>query len=241
MTAQDTPPGKSFKPNDPALAALGLRVSDYGVNNRIIVGANVKSRAEMHVMFRGDNNLLILRDACRADGQILFEGTAGHADLHGQAHTTILNVTIYDEARFLWGPGSVTYGLRAWVYQQTEMRVGPGCLFSEDIQIRTSDHHSIIDLDSMAATNAPADVAIQEHVWVGARVMIMKGVHVGAGAIIGAGSILGQSVGEAELWAGVPARRLRQRVSWVDSMPALPHQIEELKQYGFYNTPREET
>lgn len=46
---------------------------------------------------------------------------------------------------------------------------------------------------------------------IGANVVVLKGVTIGRGAIIAAGSVLTRSVGEYEIWGGVPARKLRDR------------------------------
>lgn len=48
-------------------------------------------------------------------------------------------------------------------------------------------------------------------VWVGHGVTVMRGVVIGDGAIIGAGAVVTKSVPAYEIWAGVPAQRLRAR------------------------------
>jgi acetyltransferase-like isoleucine patch superfamily enzyme len=95
--------------------------------------------------------------------------------------------------------------------------------------IHTSDHHSIIDLASMKQSNFPAEVMISDHVWIGPNVTVLPGVTIGVGSIIGSGSVVTKSVGAKELWGGSPARMLRDNVSWVNSHPAIPEEIEVLK------------
>lgn len=46
---------------------------------------------------------------------------------------------------------------------------------------------------------------------VGARCTILPGVTVGAGAVVGAMSLVNRDVPAGEFWAGVPARRIRDK------------------------------
>jgi acetyltransferase-like isoleucine patch superfamily enzyme len=52
---------------------------------------------------------------------------------------------------------------------------------------------------------------IQRDVWVGYGAIIRRGVTVGDGAIIAAGAVVTKDVPPFEIWAGVPARRVRDR------------------------------
>lgn len=57
----------------------------------------------------------------------------------------------------------------------------------------------------------PERVEIGDDVWIGCNVVIMPGVTVHRGAVIGAGSIVTRDVGAYEIWAGVPAKKIKQR------------------------------
>ena len=54
-------------------------------------------------------------------------------------------------------------------------------------------------------------VVIQDDVWCGANVTILKGVTVGYGAVLAAGSVVTKDVPPCEIWGGVPARFLKNR------------------------------
>jgi acetyltransferase-like isoleucine patch superfamily enzyme len=51
-------------------------------------------------------------------------------------------------------------------------------------------------------------VSIGPGAWVGGKVLILKGVTIGAAAVVGAGSVVTRSVPRGEVWAGNPARPL---------------------------------
>lgn len=55
------------------------------------------------------------------------------------------------------------------------------------------------------------DVRIGARVSIGANCTILPGVTVGDGAVIGAMSLVNRDVPAGEFWAGVPARRVRDR------------------------------
>ena len=57
----------------------------------------------------------------------------------------------------------------------------------------------------------PRPVVIGNDVWIGARVIILPGVHIGDGCIIGAGSVVTKDVEPYSIVAGNPARLIRKR------------------------------
>ena len=73
-----------------------------------------------------------------------------------------------------------------------------------------------------------ANIVLEENVWIGAQCMVLKGVRLGRGAVIGAGSVVTKSVPAGEVWAGVPARRLKQQPSKnaISESQALPPEIQ---------------
>lgn len=50
---------------------------------------------------------------------------------------------------------------------------------------------------------------IEDGVWVGANVVILRGVRIGTRAVIAAGAVVACDVPPGEIWGGVPARRIR--------------------------------
>ena len=54
-------------------------------------------------------------------------------------------------------------------------------------------------------------VVIEDDVFIGVNVVICNSVTIGKGSIIGAGSIVTKDIPEYQVWAGNPARFIRER------------------------------
>lgn len=210
-------------------AAHGIRVNGKGRGNAILLSRGFAQLGQpLSITFNGGNNICLIEDGSALRGAINCHSDCV-AVIRGGQSSLSLGATLYHGGQVFWGRGASTFGCRIWTQGGKRVVVGDGCLFSEGITIRTSDHHSIIDLGSFEQTNHPMDVALGRHVWVSPNVQIMRGVTIGTGAIIGAGSIVTKDVPETELWAGVPAKCIKKNVSWVESHPAKPEQITALR------------
>lgn len=57
----------------------------------------------------------------------------------------------------------------------------------------------------------PKPIVIEDDVWIGSRVIILPGVHVGKGSVIGAGSVVTKSIEPYSIVGGNPAKLIRKR------------------------------
>jgi len=57
----------------------------------------------------------------------------------------------------------------------------------------------------------PKPITIGNGVWIGTHCIVLAGVTIGEGAIIGAGSVVTRDIPPFEIWAGVPAKFLKDR------------------------------
>jgi len=93
----------------------------------------------------------------------------------------------------------------------SEISIGKGCAISRDVIIRDYDGHMLND----GRTSASKPINIGNHVWVGNRAIILKGVSIGDGAVIAAGAIVTRDVPPRSLAGGVPAKILKENIDWV--------------------------
>jgi carbonic anhydrase/acetyltransferase-like protein (isoleucine patch superfamily) len=91
--------------------------------------------------------------------------------------------------------------------------IGENCLFSDHIELWASDTHPIYDLENKII-NKEKPVKIGDNVWVGSRVIILKGVNICRGSILGMGSVILNDVPAETVSAGYPNKVLKQNVHW---------------------------
>lgn len=133
----------------------------------------------------------------------------------------ILEHDIYFKYDGPWRPGpSIVVG--------DEVFIGTGCEFSIHNQIvirkrcliasgcRFIDHDHDVARPNPAEAAKPeqpriAPIIVDDGAWIGADSLILRGVTIGRGAIIAAGAVVTKSVGEFEIWAGVPAKQIGVR------------------------------
>ena len=166
---------------------------------------------------RNRNGRWLARQAQRCGSRLLAEGRPRIS--RGAADTNLVfgdDVYLYyDLGFFLDAPGAtIEIGDRTYVNRRTEIicqdsvRIGADCLVSWEVMIADTDYHSVGD----APVAAP--VVLEDLVWVGARATILKGVTVGEGAVVAAGAVVTADVAPRTLVAGVPARVVREDVTW---------------------------
>lgn len=118
------------------------------------------------------------------------------------------------------GSGLTIFATRAHVY------IGDHSFSGPHLTIMTGDHPSNIkgrfigdnkkvDLgkEGIDISQYDKDVVIEEDVWMGCNVTILKGVSIGRGSIIAAGSVVTDSVPAYSICGGVPAKHIKYRWS----------------------------
>ncbi len=93
-----------------------------------------------------------------------------------------------------------------------DVRIGEDCIISWDCLITDTDSHTLIQ--NSVPVQPTGTIQIGNHVWVGARSTILKNVRIGDNAVIAAGSVVTKDVPAGCLVGGVPAKILKENVTW---------------------------
>lgn len=115
----------------------------------------------------------------------------------------------------LYVVGKITIGDGTYINPNTilfarkNISIGEQCAISWNCQIVDDDFHSID-----GGHNSSEGIFIGNNVWIGANVQILKGVHIGNGAVIAAGSVITKDIPERCVAAGIPAKIIRQNITW---------------------------
>lgn len=163
----------------------------HGRGNIVRIGKNVRLGAT--VWLRGDNSLLEIEDDC---------------DIMGVIHI------VRGGARLRIGKGTTATGVGIALHEPGEITIGAGCMISTEVHMDVSDVHPIYDAITGERINPPKPIVIGDRVWLGGRVLVLKGATIGEGAIVGAGSIVVGDIPANCLAAGSPAKPMRRNVVW---------------------------
>jgi acetyltransferase-like isoleucine patch superfamily enzyme len=127
----------------------------------------------------------------------------------GEIHTG--NCQFYTGVRLEVGKGAIlkvgngTYLNRnSLVVAHRSVEIGRNCKIAWDVVIMDTDQHLV-----PAIENRNLPVVIEDDVWIGCRVIILKGVRIGARSIIAAGAVVTKDIPSDSIAGGVPARVLQ--------------------------------
>lgn len=108
----------------------------------------------------------------------------------------------------------ISIGANTWInhrcYFDTRapIEIGDGCDIAMEVMFCTSTHdYGPPTKRAGKATTAP--IRIEDGCWIGTRAVILPGVTVGRGCIIAGGAVVRENCASNGLYAGVPARRIR--------------------------------
>jgi acetyltransferase-like isoleucine patch superfamily enzyme len=87
------------------------------------------------------------------------------------------------------------------------MTIGNNVSISPEAMILGGTH----DVNNPRFSNVSGSIAIEDHVWIGARAIILPGVTLRRGAVVGAGSVVTKDVAPLTIVAGVPAKPVGMR------------------------------
>lgn len=179
------------------LIFLHQRVSIKGIKN-----IEIKDKIEVGILYQGfmhksDRTYLNIK------GKLKFEG----------------NFIIGRGCRFDIGKDAVvSIGKDGYVSANTyfiimhKLTIGDRCAISWDCQFLDDDFHEI-EYDGKKETDP--SITIGDDVWIGNGVKIFKGSSIPNGCVVAAGSIVrGKFTHENAILAGIPAKLIKENVSW---------------------------
>ena len=170
-----------------ALSILGLRInSRFRLRGCTSVGAGVRLRGTVVVENEGEIHV---------GDRVVFRATHLPVELCTR------------------GSGVLRIGAGTFVNTGTSLtaaclvEIGRDCAIGNQSLILDTDFHTVGDLHRVPEG---APVILEDRVWLGARVTVLKGVRIGEGAVVAAGSVVTKDVEPYTIVGGVPARLIRR-------------------------------
>ena len=163
------------------------------MNNTIEVYSHLPKN--VHIYIYGNNNHLVIgRNVTLKKGIIWFEDN--NCEISIGEGTTIENAHL------------------AVAEDNSQLKIGRDCMISSSVRISVTDSHSIIDLSTGKRTNYAKDVFVGNHVWLAYNVSINKGCLIGDNSVVAGNSVVTKNIPGNVVAAGVPAKVVKQNVTW---------------------------
>jgi acetyltransferase-like isoleucine patch superfamily enzyme len=92
------------------------------------------------------------------------------------------------------------------------IKIGDGALIAHQCTLMSGDHRFDIPgkmIFECETLNSP--ITLEDDVWLGAAVRVMRGVTIGTGSIVGAGAIVTKDIPAGQIAVGMPAKVIRPR------------------------------
>lgn len=172
---------------------LKTKIEIVGSNNSIKIG-NLSDLRNCSILIIGNGHDISIGEKCQINNtNISFTQTSGKIKIGDK--TTIGGAKIYS------GEGKI-------------IELGDDCMLSSNIEIRTTDSHSIISLENNKRTNKASNIYIGNHVWLGNSCRIWKGAYIGNNSVIGFGATVSKNIEPNSLAVGTPASVKKKSITW---------------------------
>ena len=185
------------------------------------------------------SNEVILKNVEVLHSEFLINGKNNHIELNKSSHCIYnLSLKIFgDNNNVRIDENAIIYGLRIVIrgngcqvtigrdFSENEncmivcmgennyVNIGNGCMLSSDVDIWNTDSHRILDT-SGNIINSSLPIEIGNHVWIGKKSCVLKGVNLGDNSIIGFASVVTKDVEANSIYAGNPARKIKNEINW---------------------------
>lgn len=149
----------------------------------------------------------------RLRNQSIWSSTGGCKISYGST-IELLNSAILDTRYF-------TVNSFSTLVTAKKMVLGQDVMIGREVILYDSDFHSLLDANGKSI-NFSKPVILDDHVWVGARSMIMKGTKIGKNSVIGAGTIVKGEIPENVICHMVPEEIIhmkKEKGTWSRKKP----------------------
>lgn len=223
---------KDIKNNNYSISS-SFKISHYFRNddeiqkgNRIVIIHSDGSRSEvnsfpkMEIEFKGKCGLVEIHESIKIKTKIkVFIGERAylHLDKQVSAENASLNLSAADTTMWV-GERSWLRTLRCICNAEPGMEIimGKDIVMSLDVLFRPTDGHTIIDIQSGKPINMPKfGIHVDDHVWLGQSVTLLKDAHIPRDCIVGAHSVVGKKdFIPNSIIAGIPANIIKSGINW---------------------------
>jgi acetyltransferase-like isoleucine patch superfamily enzyme len=181
-----------------------LKLFDFIYNSFVLKINNVRYDSGLRI-----NGRICLHNkgGLRIGRQVVINSSLKKNPIGGDAKTFI---NVHKGAKLVIGDG---VGIsNSTIYCTREIIIADHVAIGGSCKIYDTDFHSIYYKDRCPdgdINSSTAPVSIGKGCWLGAYVIILKGVKIGEYSVIGAGSVVAKDIPPNQIWAGNPAKFIK--------------------------------
>lgn len=198
-----------------------------GSNNKIIIIENGKERLlrknevinGLNIKIKGNNNLVKLELPIQS-----FDSSINIMNDNALVDIGTTNLFLHTHIRIGWGDGqscrigrfTTIAGASIILDNISSIIIGEDCMFSNSINIRADDGHSILDKNTSKILNEPQKpVIIGNHCWIGEGACITKNAYIHDNSIVGSRGVACKDYKQENvIIAGNPGKIVRENIFW---------------------------
>lgn len=179
------------------------------------------------------NSVIVRGKYCLEGGEniLINEGTVYKSEISIQGHN---NKVIISEKCHLVNSKIVVKGNNCSVIISSQTNIGTGCwmvvmgngkmiklgndcMIADNVDLWATDSHPIYILDTnnmKQVINPSESIILGNHVWIGKKAILLKGITIGDNAIVGMGSVITKNIPTGSVAVGNPGRIVKHNVNW---------------------------
>ena len=185
-------------------------------NNKIRKKGVFLNRVEFRI--KGSNNTIVLGRKARLNNcQIILLGNNCVLEI-GEGSTFVSNTQFWlqdDNSTIVVGKDFTMEGGHIASTEGEKIVIGDDCMFSDDIEIRNGDSHTVIDISSQKRINYAQPVVIGNHVWLAAHTRVLKGSRIAHSCVIANSAVVSGVLEKSNtIYGGLPAKPLKEGIDW---------------------------
>jgi galactoside O-acetyltransferase len=169
-------------------------------------------RIRLTLIARWNGTRLIMKGSVGQDHPVRIQGCGtlridqgvvlGFIFAGAQGQPILFQPRSYSAEISLGREAQIMNGCQLIAFERIE--IGPKCAIGAGCLLMDSDAHDI-DPKRRHEPGKTAPILLEENVWLGSRVTILKGVRVGRDAVVGSGAVVTKNVANGDIVAGNPA------------------------------------
>lgn len=217
--------GKNFLQKYPKFVSISAKIYYLLNKNKKIIKGNSNSIKTTNSFMNktkievwGNSNRIELGEKCFfTNCRLYIKGNNNNICISNKVFLKDTDIHIEDNGNEIYiGEKTTIFGKTHLACTEgKKILIGKDCMFSTDITFRTGDSHSIVDINGKRINDAQ-NIIIGNHIWIGNKVILTKGVEICDNSIIGTGSIVTKKFDKNGLLiAGVPAKEIKENVNWL--------------------------